>query len=199
MNEIFLSPFGRPGTQAAEGLPRWRWTVEEIERIAAAGIFNEQDRFELIGGEIVPMSPKGVRHERLRNMLTYRWTRLAPDNVMMVGESQFNLDVDTFVNPDILAHPMAIHTDKLRGPEALLLVEVAESSLIYDTKIKLPMYASHGVPEYWIINAVTLETTICRQPLGQTYAIATEFSAGDRLVPSLVPELAITLKTLRLD
>jgi len=55
MNEIFLSPFGRPGTQAAEGLPRWRWTVEEIERIAATGIFNEQDRFELIGGEIVPM------------------------------------------------------------------------------------------------------------------------------------------------
>jgi len=199
MNEIFLPPFGRPGTQAAEGLPRWRWTVEEIERIAATGIFNEQDRFELIGGEIVPMSPKGLRHERLRNMLDYRWTKMAPYNVMIAGESQFNLDVDTFVNPDILVHPMAIHTDKLRGPEALLLVEVAESSLIYDTKIKLPMYASHGVPEYWIINAVTLETTICRQPLGQTYAIATEFSADDRLVPSLVPELAITLKTLRLD
>jgi len=100
-------------------------------------------------------------------MLTYRWTKLAPDNVMIVGASQFNLDVDTFVNPDVLAHAMAIHTDKLRGPEALLLVEVAESSLIYDTKIKLPMYASHGVPEYWIINAVTLETTICRQPLGR--------------------------------
>ena len=199
MNEIFLSPFGRPGTQAAEGLPRWRWTVEEIERIAATGIFNEQDRFELIGGEIVPMSPKGIRHERLRNMLDYRWTKMAPDIVMIAGESQFNLDVDTFVNPDILVHPMAIHTDKLRGPEALLLVEVAESSLIYDTKIKLPMYASHGVPEYWIINAVTLETTICRQPSGQNYAVATEFSADDRLVPSLVPELAITLKTLRLD
>jgi len=178
MNEIFLSPFGRPGAQAAEGLPRWRWTVEEIERIAAAGIFNEQDRFELIGGEIVPMSPKGVRHERLRNMLTYRWTKLAPDNVMIAGASQFNLDVDTFVNPDVLAHAMAIHTDNLRGPEALLVVEVAESSLIYDTKIKLPMHL---------------------QPLGQTYAIATEFSADDRLVPSLVPELAITLKTFRLD
>jgi len=71
--------------------------------------------------------------------------------------------------------------------------------LIYDTKIKLPKYASHGVPEYWIINAVTLETTIHRQPSGQTYAVAMEFSADDRLVPSLVPELAISLKTLRLD
>src|SRR4051794_28319654 len=199
MNEIFLSLVGRPGTQAAEGLPRWRWTVAEIERIAAAGFFNEQDRFELIGGEIVPMSPKGLRHERLRNMLTYRWTKMAPDNVMVAGESQFNLDADTFVNPDILVHPMAIHTDKLSGPEALLVVEVAESSLIYDTKIKLPMYASYGVPEYWIINAVTLETTIHRQPLEQTYAVAAEFSADDRVVPLLVPELAISLKTLRLD
>src|SRR5262245_38038886 len=113
MNEIFLSPVGRPGTQAAEGLPRWRWTVAEIERIAAAGIFNDQDRFELIGGEIVPMSPEGVHHERLRNMLKYRWTRMAPDDVMIVGASQFNLDADIFVNPDILVHPMAIHTDKL--------------------------------------------------------------------------------------
>jgi len=51
------------------------------------------------------------------------------------------------VNPDILVHPMAIHTDKLRRSGGVLLVEVAESSLIYDTKIKLPMYASHGVPE----------------------------------------------------
>jgi len=120
MNEIFLSPFGRPGTQAAEGLLRWRWTVAEIERIAATGIFNEQDRFELIGGEIVPMPPKGVGHERLRNMLAYRWTKMAPDNVMIAGESQFNLDVDTFVNPDILVHPMAIHTDKLRSPSSKL-------------------------------------------------------------------------------
>jgi len=55
------------------------------------------------------------------------------------------------------------------------------------------------VPEYWIINAVTLETTIHREPLGQAYAVATEFSVGDRLVPPLVPELAISLKTLRLD
>jgi hypothetical protein len=145
------------------------------------------------------MSPKGLRHERLRNMLAYHWTRMAPDNVMIAGESQFNLDVDTFVNPDILVHPMTIHTDKLRGPEALLVVEVAETSLIYDTKIKLPMYASHGVPEYWIINAVTLETTIHRQPLEQTYAVAEEFSVDDRVVPLLVPELAISLKTLRLD
>ncbi|HWN51301.1 MAG TPA: Uma2 family endonuclease [Xanthobacteraceae bacterium] len=199
MNQIFLSPDGRQSTQAAEGLPRWRWTVAEIERVAAAGLFTEYDRFELIGGEIVPMSPKGLRHERLRNMLVYRWTKLVPENVMIASESQFNLASDTYLNPDILVHPMAIHTDKLRGPEALLVVEVSETSLSYDLNAKLGVYASHGVPEYWVINAVTLRTTMHRQPLEQTYAIAEEFSADATLVPSLIPELAIALKTLRLD
>ena len=199
MDQIVLSPFTRPGTQAAEGLPRWRWTTAEIERAAAAGLFADEDRIELIGGEIVPMSPKGIRHERLRNMLDYLWTRMAPRDVMVVGESQFNLEDGTFVNPDILLHPMAIRTDKLRGPDALLVVEVAETSLSYDRKTKLSLYASHGVPEYWIINAVTRETTVHREPLGRAYGIAEEIPADRLLVPSLVPVLAISLQTLDLD
>src|SRR5262249_54205715 len=88
MNEIFRSPVVRPSTQAAEGLPRWRWTVAEIERMAAAGMFTEYDRVELIGGEMVPMSPKGLRHERLGTMLAYRWTKLAPEQVMIASEPQ---------------------------------------------------------------------------------------------------------------
>src|SRR5262245_38940048 len=152
MNQIFLSPGARRCTQAAEGLPRWRWTTAEIERAVGAGIFSEDDRFELIGGEIVPMSPKGLRHENLRNMLVYQWIKMAPHDVMIVSESQFNLDEDFFVNPDILVHPMAIRTGKLRGPDALLAVEIAETSLRYGIETKLPLYASYGVPEYWIIN-----------------------------------------------
>jgi Uma2 family endonuclease len=199
MNEVFFSSGGRQSTQAAEGLPRWRWTVAEIERAAAAGLFTEYDRFELIGGEIVPMSPKGLRHGRLRNMLVYRWTKAAPEDVMVASEAQFNLASDTFLNPDILVHPMSIHTDKLRGPEALLVVEVADTSLSYDLHTKPAVYAAQGVPEYWVINAMTLQTTVHRQPMEETYAVTEKFSADDRLVPGLVPELTITLGTLRLD
>ena len=65
MNEA-LVPHPRPTTRAAEGLPRWSWSVSEIERLAAGGYFHEDDRFELVGGEIVPMSPKGRRHEIIR-------------------------------------------------------------------------------------------------------------------------------------
>src|SRR5262249_62096892 len=65
MNQIFPPPVARSPTQAAEGLPRWRWTVAEIERIAAAGFFSEYDRFELIGGGVVAVVPKRPRPERL--------------------------------------------------------------------------------------------------------------------------------------
>ena len=66
MNEIPRQPRMRPTTQAAEGVPRLRWTLAEFERLAELGIFTEEDRIELIEGELVPMSPKGNRHELVR-------------------------------------------------------------------------------------------------------------------------------------
>ena len=63
MNEIPRVPKARPTTQVADGVPRLRWTFAEFERLAELGFFTEDDRIELIGGELVPMAPKGNRHE----------------------------------------------------------------------------------------------------------------------------------------
>ena len=192
-------PPKRPATQAAEGLPRWRWTVDELERIAEAGFFTEYDEFELIGGEMVPMSPERNRHAIVRIELTDRLARMASQAVIVAAEPQFNLSSDTYVKPDILVHPRAIKTPHLRGADALLVVEIADTSLRYDIKTKLPLYALHGVPEYWVIHAATLMTTVHRQPSGDAYAFAQEVQPEAQLVPSLVPSLAISLNTLSLD
>ena len=69
MNEQLRRPDLTMTTQAAEGLMRRRWSVTEIEAIVKAGILAEDERFELIGGEVVPMSPKGIRHERVKGTL----------------------------------------------------------------------------------------------------------------------------------
>ncbi len=200
MNELFAPPPQRPTTQAADGLPRWCWTVAEIERLAAAGFFNEYDQFELLGGEIVPMmSPAGRRHETIRLKLARRMNQLARKDVMIASEPQFNLSLDTYVKPDILVHPDAINTYDLQGADAWLVVEVAETSLSYDLKTKLPLYAAHGVPEYWVIDAATLMTTVHRQPAGNAYAVREEVPSNMRLVPSLAPELAVSLGELDLD
>jgi Uma2 family endonuclease len=200
MNERFTLPPQRPTTQAADGLPRWCWTVAEVERLATAGFFTEYDQFELLGGEIVPMmSPAGRRHETIRIKLAHRMARLAREDLIVAQEPQFNLSPDTFVKPDILLHSDAIQTYDLQGPDALLVVEVAETSLRYDLKTKLPLYTSHGVREYWVINAATRTTTVHRQPIGNVYSFTDELRSSARLIPSLVPELSVSLDELRLD
>ena len=198
MNERFIMPPKRPATQAAEGLPRWRWTVAELERIAAAGFFTEYDQFELVGGEMVPMSPEGRRHVMIRTRLALRLSRMAPVSIMVASEPQFNLSSDTYLKPDILVHPIAIETYDLRPCDALLLVEVADTSLRYDVKTKMPLYAEHGVPEYWVIHAATLMTTVHRRPSGNVYAFVEEVSPDEQLVPALVPELEVSLGSLAL-
>jgi Uma2 family endonuclease len=189
----------RPTTRAADGLPRWSWTVAEIERMAAGGYFRDEDRFELVGGEIVPMSPKGRRHEIVREALAFWFSRAAPDGVFVVSEPQFNLAEDTFAVPDILVRSSGIKTPDIRGGDALLVVEIADTSLAYDLQIKARLYASHGVREYWVINAATLVTTVHSQPFGAAYAVVGEVAPGAVVSPALAPALAVSLAALDLD
>ena len=199
MNKIFTPPPQRATTRAAEGLSRWRWTVAEIEKMSADGYFHDEERFELVGGEIVPMLPKGRRHEIIRGELAFRFARLAPDGVFVVSEPQFNLADDTYLNPDILAHPAAIKTPDARGGDALLVVEVADSSLHYDLNTKAPIYAANGVREYWAINVGTLVTMVHGEPSDQTYRSVKEVAPDAMLAPSLVPAFAVSLGELELD
>ena len=118
---------------------------------------------------------------------------------MVAVEPQLNLRSDSYVKPDVLVHPRLIKTPHLRPAEALLLVEVADTSLSYDIKTKLPLYAAHGVPEYWVIHAATLMTKVHRRPVGSEYASVKEVPPDDQLVPALVPELALSLGALGLD
>ena len=197
MNELFTVPPKRPTTRAAEGLPRWRWTVAEIERMAVAGYFHQDERVELLGGEIVPMSPKGRRHEIIREEIAFRFSRLAPDNIFVTSEPQFNLSQDTYTVPDILVRPTTIQTPDLRGADALLVIEVADTSLSYDLNTKAPLYAANDVPEYWVINAGTLMTRVHRQPSPKAYGSIEEISPDARLVASLAPSLTISLGALK--
>jgi len=200
MNRIFTPPpsYQRPTTRAADGLSRWHWTVAEIERMAEDGYFREDERFELVGGEIVPMSPKGIRHEAIRGMLAYHFTRQAPDGTFVVSEPQFNLADDTYLNPDILVRPIAIPTAKVRGGDTLLVVEIADTSLRYDLNTKASIYAAHGVPEYWVINAGTLATMVHRRPSGKLWDFVDEVAPGETLTVSLAPALHVSLGALEL-
>jgi Uma2 family endonuclease len=186
-------------TQAAEGLPRRRWSVAEIEAMVAKGIILEDERFELIGGEVVPMSPKGARHETVRTELAFQMTRQSPGTLRVAAEAQFNLTDDTYTVPDLLVYPATIKVPNVRGASALLVVEVADSSLAYDLDTKASLYAAHGVGEYWVIDARTLNTRVHREPAEAGYHDVIEVAANQRLVPKAAPELALTLAELTID
>ncbi len=101
--------------------------------------------------------------------------------------------------PDVLVRPASIKTPDLRGPDALLVVEIADTSLSYDLTTKAALYASHGVREYWVINAVTLVTKVHRQPSGGRYASTEEIGPSDPLTASFVPSLSLSLDTIAVD
>ena len=199
MNELLHPTTRQRTTQAAEGLPRWRWTTAELVRLAELGAFTAEDRFELIGGEIVPMSPVGRRHEVLAEIIEEHLRRKASHDIRVVIERQFNLADDTYCKPDIFVRPAHILSYDLRGDTVLLVVEVAASSLAFDLSTKAALYARHGVREYWVVDAATLATTVHRSPGPEGYAEKLAIAAAALLTPLLVPALALRLTDLELE
>jgi Uma2 family endonuclease len=199
MNEHFRPNRLPSTTQAAEGLPRRRWSVAEIEAMVAKGIISEDERFELIGGEVVPMSPKGARHELVKQALEEYWFPLtAGTPVRLFTETTLRIGEDELREPDFLFVPRALTVEEVTAASALLIVEVADSSLRFDLETKAPMYARLGVREYWVIDAKTLLTTVHRNPSASKYARSDEVKPDVQLVPELAPGLAVTLRDLDL-
>jgi Uma2 family endonuclease len=185
-------------TRAAEGLPRRRFTVAEVEAMVAAGVMDEDERVELIGGELVPMSPKGNHHEIVKIALLRRWYRAAPDDFNIAPETTFRLSEDTYLEPDVVIYARASGLKGLTGTNALLVVEIADSSLRYDTGRKAALYAAFGVRELWVVDAVKLMARIFRDPAPDGYRETRDFAASDLLAPAFAPA-AFSLKLDELE
>ena len=198
MNTHFRSPSLSPTTRAAEGLMRRRWSVAEIEAMVKAGVIEEDERFELIGGEVVPMSPKGNRHELLKGALNRYWAKLSPDAIHFVTETTFRINEDNFLEPDFVFYRKTTGLVNLKPDNALLVVEISDSSLGYDLGKKAGLYAGFGVRELWVMNAVTFETHIHRQPGIKGYGDMRLVPPDSALAPDFAPELSVKLGTLEL-
>jgi Uma2 family endonuclease len=187
-------------TSAAEGLPRRRFTIAEVEAMVAAGVMEEDERVELIGGELVPMSPKGIRHEVLKKALLRIWYRVASDDIDLVPETTFRLSEDTYLEPDVIIYPRTSGLRGLTGANVLLVVEIADSSLRYDVGRKAALYASFGIRELWVIDAVRLTTRIFREPAVDGYRDVSDFGPTDQLSPLIAPAaFAVRLDELDLN
>ncbi|WP_457795773.1 Uma2 family endonuclease [Methylocystis sp. S23] len=173
--------------------------MAEIEEMVRVGILDEDERFELIGGEVVPMSPKGARHEWIKIELNRFFQRAAPDNLAVAPETTLRLDSHTFLEPDFCVFRRGLDLAALDGAAVLLAVEVADSSLNYDKGRKIGVYAAYGVREVWVIDAKRATTWIHRKLGAQGYAEVVEHPTETRVTPMLAPELAVRLTDLGVE
>ena len=154
---------------SADDLPRRAFTVAEVERMVQLGLLHEDDRIELIGGDLVEMSPKGNRHTLIEARLFRHWSRVAPDTLEILSEPTFRLSADTYLEPDLLVFARSTGIAGLTGTTALLVVEIGHFSLGFDLGRKAPIYASFGIRELWVIDAATLTTHVHREPGPEGY------------------------------
>ncbi len=134
---------------------RRRFTVDEYHRMAEAGILHEDDRVELLGGEIVEMSPIGGRHAKCVTELTRVLTSLVGDDVRVSPQNPVKLDEHEEPQPDVavLRAGERYQAGELPTPEDIvLLIEVADTSLASDRDVKLPLYALSGIAEVWLVD-----------------------------------------------
>ncbi len=174
-----------------------RLTVEAVYAMTAAGVLREGEHFELIDGEVVPMAAaKANWHSIWESRLTRAIVRALPDDLRLFCEASITFSADTLTEPDLAVWPKGIFPQAVRGPDLSLLIEVADSSLPYDLRVKAPLYASFGVRDYWVVDAVRRTIRVHRTPVEGRYRDVDEFEAHQPVAALLA---GVTIRLDELD
>ncbi len=168
------------------------FTVDEFHRMAEAGILGEDDRVELIEGELIEMTPIGSRHAACVNRLVKHLS--GPEPYLLSVQNPVSLDPRTELQPDIaLLKPRPdYYASAHPGPgDVILVIEVADPSAATDREVKLPLYAKTGVPEVWLVDLPAGVVEVYRDPGEAAYRSARTVRAGDPALP--VPGTSLRL------
>lgn len=176
--------------------PRRRWSVDDVTRMVRAGVLVEEDRVELIEGELYQMAPKGNRHEMMQRRLSRFLLRHAPDDIAVSVEPSLYLTADSAPEPDLVLFPDHLRIKEVRGRDVLLAIEVADATLSFDLRVKAPLYAHAGVRELWVINVRADVSYVFTQPSPEGYRAMRQAAFDDPLVAPLEPPLPVRLADL---
>jgi len=164
-------------------------TVEEYYTRAQIGLIDPDARVELIEGEVIDMAPIGNRHGYAVDLLNARLCALADDKAIVRVQGALRLSNITELQPDVSL--LKMRADRYResqacGTDALLVIEVSDTTLRKDMEVKTPLYARHGVPEVWIVDLQQNRIRFLRSPQGGQYRdITSATEPGSTPVPGL--------------
>ncbi len=173
---------------------RRRFTVHEYHRMGEVGILHEDDRVELIDGEIVEMSPIGGRHVSCVGRFARALTLFVGERYLVNSQSPVRIDEGREPQPDVAVVRDRDYGRSLPGPEdVLLVVEVADTSLAYDRDVKLPLYAGAGIPEVWIADLSKETVQRYTNHSGDDYRRIEIAHRGETIGSTALPGLSVSV------
>jgi Uma2 family endonuclease len=173
----------------ASHITRKRFDCDSYLRMAEVGILSPADRVELMDGEILVMSPIGHRHGMAVNTANRTIVRTVGENAFLWVQTTLVLDKFVVPEPDFaFLKPRDDYPSRRPGAkDVLLIIEIADSSLEYDTTVKLGMYAILGIPEYWVADLRNNRLLAYSQPNGDNYEVARELHRDESIAPVALP------------
>lgn len=183
-------------TVEAPKVTRRRFTADEYHRMAEIGVLLEDERVELIEGEILRMSAEGSRHNACINRLSALLANRLGDAAILSVQNSIRTDQYSEPEPDVavLRPREDYYETALPSPaDVLLLMEVADTSLAYDRGLKLPLYARAGIPEMWIVDLTNEVIEQHAYPADGAYRSVRHVARGQTITPSAMPSLAIAV------
>lgn len=168
-------------TAADEWFPKHRINVDEYYRMSEGGLLAREARVESIQGKVTNMAPIGSKHAATVNMLNWLLVRAIDGRAIVAVQQPIRLGGRSELQPDIaLLKPRADFYSATHptATDVLLLIEVSDVALHYDRDIKLPLYASYGIPEVWLIDIDNKQMHWMDQPINQAYAAMATLHGG---------------------
>jgi Uma2 family endonuclease len=175
------------------GVKRHRFTVREYHAMTDAGLLSEDDRVELIDGEIVDMAPIGTRHLACVVALTHLLTEESGGRYFVSVQNPIVLNGVNEPQPDLsLLKTRPDPEGSLPGPgDILLVVEVSDTTLAYDRDVKLPRYGRAGVPETWIVDLASRRVEVHSESSTEGYRSTRVFGPGEQVRSIAVENLEV--------
>jgi Uma2 family endonuclease len=173
-----------------------QFTLEEVLHMVELGALDPDERVELIDGELLDMSPQNAPHMEAKRILIKLLHRHLSDDIAIHVEGTLSLARGVSPVPDIFIHSTDKRVDEVRGPDVRLLIEVADSPLLYDLKLKASLYARYGVADYWVVDAYGRRIFVHRQPGPDGYGKITQVDRDGEVVALAFPDLTMRVADL---
>lgn len=180
--------------EAPPDVARWRFSSDDYHKMARAGVFSEDDRVELIDGEIVRMSPIGGAHVEAVGRLNRLLVRAAGDAWQVNVQCPIAIPSHGEPEPDFSVVRSRRYAGRLPQPEdVLLVIEVADTSLSYDRHTKLPFYARAGLQEAWLVHVTTARIERHTDPVDGIYRSIRIVQRGEQLESTVLAGLVVAV------